>query len=197
MCDNTWPDKLRFALRNHLTNDKINYITAEFTGFEDLDENKKSALLEEAMRRLDKENIEPDKLAGILAECSCGCYEEHLIELKRVYRESRDIDRLIDAMHGRVFLNRPERQGNVVYITKSPRFSEKHAAAETAQEKRYCFCHCDNARAAKNMPLTYCLCGAGWCKNIWEKVLERPVRVEITDSVLQGGATCRFAVYLD
>ena len=197
MCDHTWPDKLRTALKEHLTDDEIEFITGDLKDFENLNEDEKSSLLEVAIRGLDQKQIEKNELANIMAACSCGCYEEHLARIKKVYDQTGDIDQLIDAMQGSVFLNRPERQGDKVFITKAPRFPEKHAAAKTSDEKCRCFCHCDNARAAKNMPLTYCLCGAGWCKNIWEKVLNRPVRVEITHSVLRGDDYCRFAVDLE
>jgi predicted hydrocarbon binding protein len=40
----------------------------------------------------------------------------------------------------------------------------------------------------------YCQCGAGFYRGIWETILERPVRVEVLESVLSGGDVCRVAV---
>ena len=68
---------------------------------------------------------------------------------------------------------------------------------KTTKDKRYYFCHCDYARAVNDqISLTYCYCGAGWCKGIWETVLEKPIRVDIVKSVLQGDDVCRFAVHI-
>ena len=45
-------------------------------------------------------------------------------------------------------------------------------------------------------PVTYCYCGAGYYKGIWEEILQQPVQVEVLESVLQGGDVCKIAVYL-
>ena len=111
------------------------------------------------------------------------------------FRTYKTLDALIDAMHGKVFLNRPERDGNRILVTKAPKFPKEHTAATSPEERRYYFCHCDNIRAnTGKVSLTYCFCGAAWCKRIWEYLLERPVKIEITQSVLQDDDTCQFAV---
>jgi predicted hydrocarbon binding protein len=46
------------------------------------------------------------------------------------------------------------------------------------------------------IPVTYCYCGAGFYKGIWEYILQRPVRVEVRESVLKGDDVCRIIVHL-
>jgi len=43
---------------------------------------------------------------------------------------------------------------------------------------------------------TYCYCGAGFYKDIWEEILQHPVEVEVMESVLKGDDVCKIAIYL-
>jgi hypothetical protein len=191
-----WPEKLSRALAEHLGASAARKIMAEVDRPAALDEHERAALMAETMDKLDALAPDLETRVMIMTECSCDCYTEHIAEFKKVWAAGRDIDQLLTAMHGKVFMVKPERVGDIVYITKAPRFPEEHRNATTPEAKRYYFCHCDYARAAVDLSPTYCLCGAGWCKKIWEAVLERPVRVEIVKSVLQGDEVCRFAVHL-
>lgn len=58
-----------------------------------------------------------------------------------------------------------------------------------------CFCHLV-ADGPATLPATYCLCSRGWVKEIFETVLEKPVDVELLDSIKRGGESCRFVVHL-
>ena len=42
----------------------------------------------------------------------------------------------------------------------------------------------------------FCYCGAGYYKNIWEIILQKPVEVTLTKSVLRGDDVCRVEVHL-
>jgi hypothetical protein len=197
MGNSVWTEKLKQALARYLHKSEVTEIMAGCEQLQELDEVAQAECMKGVMERIDARIPDEDTKMLIMRECSCRCYEDDLEELKNVYRTTNDFDSLIDAMYGKVFLNKPEREGDTVYITKAPRFPEEHQKAATPQKKQYYFCHCDYARAVTgNISLTYCYCGAGWCRNIWEAILERPVRVEIVKSVLQGDDVCRFAVHL-
>ncbi len=43
---------------------------------------------------------------------------------------------------------------------------------------------------------TYCHCSKGFVKKLWEDVLERPVKVELLESVMSGAQECKFAIHL-
>ncbi|MBU1319090.1 MAG: hypothetical protein KKG33_06085 [candidate division Zixibacteria bacterium] len=192
-----WIELMTESLKKHVGEAKMKDIMNGCEILDKSDEKQSAEWMRSAMVRLDRHIPSNDIKINIMTGCACECCVDHMDELKRTYRESGDIDKLLDVMHGRVFMVRPVREGNVVYITKAPRFPKEHAEAETPGKKRYYFCHCDHARAASDgMSLTYCYCGAGWCKKIWEGILERPVRVDITKSVLQGDDVCQFAVHL-
>jgi predicted hydrocarbon binding protein len=43
---------------------------------------------------------------------------------------------------------------------------------------------------------TYCYCGAGFYKGVWEEILQRPVEVEVLESVMRGDEVCTVAIRL-
>jgi len=44
--------------------------------------------------------------------------------------------------------------------------------------------------------VTYCYCGAGFYKGIWEEILQEPVEVEVLESVLKANEVCKIAIHL-
>ncbi|UCG61379.1 MAG: hypothetical protein JSV52_13820 [Candidatus Zixiibacteriota bacterium] len=192
-----WPNRLSCALARFIDQNEMNEILDGCDRLPEMNEKDKAQWVTQAIAKLDRHVPEQQDRIEIMTECSCRCWTDIIDELKAEYKRTGDIDELINIMHGRVFINRPQRQDNIVYITKVPRFPEEHARAVTREEKKYYYCHCDYARAANgNLSSTYCLCGAGWCKTIWEQILGRPIQVDVLESVLLGGEVCKFAVYL-
>jgi len=193
----SWPEKMAASLTHFTGKEKMQLIMEGCEGLDRLDEKAKAEKVKIMMDKIDEQITDDETKIQIMTECSCRCYEDFIHEFKEEYEKNNDLDRLLDLMHGNVFLVKPVRDGNTVYITKAPRFPEQHSKARTPEEKRYYFCHCDYVRALTGeISSTYCYCGAGWCQQIWESVLDKPVRVEITKSVLQGDEVCQFAVHL-
>ena len=197
MGNSEWPQRMTDSLKRNVGETEAGRILDGCEKLATMDEKGRAEWMTQAMEKLDSYVADEQTKIKIMTDCCCRCYDEHIMDLRRVWQETGDIDKLIDAMTGRVFLKRPEREGNIIHVTKAPGFPEKHAAAKTEDEKKYYFCHCDYARAASaGISKTYCLCGAGWCKRIWEEIMERPIRVDVVKAVLQGDDVCRFAVYL-
>lgn len=194
MSDPIWAEKMHAAITKHAGQELANQIVFDFEELPDLSERAKRAC--EIMRRLDR--LVPDEVIqqDIMYECSCRCVQPEVMgKLRDEFAEHGDLDRLLASMHGQMFLNPPRRDGNTVYITKAPRHAEEYANAATPEEKVLYFCHCDNVRASREeVSATYCHCGAGWAKHIFEQILDRPVRVSMTQSVLQGDEACVIAV---
>ena len=67
-------------------------------------------------------------------------------------------------------------------------------SAETGQASPESICLCPTAEAQKAGAFspTYCLCSLGYVKEMHERILGRPVAVELVDSVLRGGKRCKF-----
>ena len=48
----------------------------------------------------------------------------------------------------------------------------------------------------KGMPVQCCYCRAGWYRQQFEGIFEKPIRIEIVKSVLRGDDVCRFAIHI-
>ena len=92
----------------------------------------------------------------------------------------------------------PERIGNVMYITKSPRNPEGLKAAKTKSEKvaAYCFCAILRENYNEGMNEDFCNCSSGWFRAQWEGVFGKPVKVDILKSILKDDEECKFAIHI-
>lgn len=71
-----------------------------------------------------------------------------------------------------------QRQGDVVHVICSE-----------------CFCTLVKDGPAR-LPDTYCYCSRGWMKETFETVVEKPVDVDLVETVKGGGQQCRFTIKL-
>jgi predicted hydrocarbon binding protein len=95
-----------------------------------------------------------------------------------------------------------DRSGGRIVATKIPKsgYLVEYMNEPDPARRRALYCHCPRVRdalqAGQGLPATYCYCGAGFYKGIWEEILQQPVEVELLESVLSGGEVCRVAIYL-
>ncbi len=167
-------------------------------------------ILSGCLRDLPDEMFE-DENARFLASASV---DEYLVAKKEAFVAR--LEACLDA--GRLFFvqeitpevieyvrNDPEmgggrREGDVVYETKIPFLTKKYLEETDPVMKRYYYCHCPWMREAiksggKTVP-TFCNCSAGFHKKPWEAALGRPVKVDVIESVADGGERCRFRIHL-
>ena len=89
-----------------------------------------------------------------------------------------------------------------IIATKMPKSgSVREYLAETdARRRRALYCHCPRVGQlpvlGERLPASYCYCGAGYYKDMWEYILGSPVEVEVLTSVLQGDDECSIAICL-
>jgi len=192
-----WHEKLKKNLKDFIDEAEQKRLLKGSGDIDKADPKEKAAWVKTVMEKFDRLIPDEKDRWDIMKKCSCSCQDESMADYRAEYEKHKDIDKLIDYLHGKAFLNKPVRDGNIIYITKAPAFPEEYKEAKTQKEKRYYFCHCDYARAAdSDLSPTYCYCGAGWCQRILEGILGRPVKIEIVESVLQGGDVCKFAVHI-
>jgi hypothetical protein len=159
-----------------------------------------------AIDRLDA-SVDDDVRKGIMMEsCPDAPPKARIRILQSKYRQL-GLDALIRFMHqdaswrGLSWYENPVRKGNVIYVKKVPYNPKGCEAASSADEKRLNYCHCAIAKAlmrsGKQISPTFCYCGAGWYKQIWEGILDKPVeKIEMLQSVCQGDDVCEFAIHL-
>jgi hypothetical protein len=176
-----------------------------------------------AMKRLDSLVAEAGRRA-ILTACACQYPQAALKGPREAYEATGDVD-LVQRMLQEQFesllresLGLGEdtvqdvvqrgwgsagvREGHTIIATKIPKsgYLLEYLREEDPAGKRALYCHCPRVREALKSSVTisstYCYCGAGFYKGIWEEILQQQVEVELLETVLQGDEVCRFAVRL-
>ena len=176
----------------------------------------------EAMKRLDA-LVGEDERRRIMTECACHFPEQRLMPIQTEYQKTKDIEKAQRMLREffvsdlRIILKLDDelvknvlswgwgvagvRKGDTIIATKVPFELREHLASTNPREKRYHYCHCPRIRQAvkssgPKISKTYCYCGAGFYKHIWETILQEPVEVEVLETVLDGGEVCRIVVHL-
>lgn len=179
----------------------------------------------QALQKLDA-LLDDGKKREILTGCACKYPKSDLQEIREKYAETGDIDRVHTMLQEkfRSFLkNRLKiddglirdvvdrgwglagvKKGNTIIATKIPKSGNlvEYMKETDKVKKRALYCHCPRVREAVIMPQvrlssTYCYCGAGFYKGIWEEILQRSVSVEVLKTVMKGDDVCQIAIHLD
>jgi len=176
-----------------------------------------------AMERLDSV-VDQEKRIEIMTSCACRYPVSDLQEIRKAYEETRDIglahrmllekfeaflrgtleleDDLVEEILGRGWGLAGVRQGNTIIATKIPKsgYLVEYMRETDPQKKRQIYCHCprirDVLKSSETLSPTYCYCGAGFYKGLWEEILQEPVEVEMLESVLKGDDVCKVAIRL-
>jgi hypothetical protein len=181
------------------------------------------AWTQRAMRRLE-ESVDSATARAILEGCACRYPTENLHEARETYAGTGDIDRVhrmlqeqfesfmldvlvLDPADAEAVLSKGwglagVRDGNRIIATKIPKsgYLVEYLHEQDPERRRQIYCHCPRIRDAvqrgETIPATYCSCGAGYYRAIWEEILQQPVRVEVLESILAGGEVCTIAIHL-
>jgi predicted hydrocarbon binding protein len=176
-----------------------------------------------AMERLDA-LVDEKRRREIMAGCACRYPETDLHDIRKRYGETGDIDlahamlqkkfvaflknslwlsnELIEEIVSRGWGSAGVKKENTIIATKIPKTGHlvEYMKEKDRKRKRALYCHCprirDSIESKTKISPTYCYCGAGFYKGIWECLLRRPVRVEVLESLLLGGDVCRIAIHL-
>jgi hypothetical protein len=110
-------------------------------------------------------------------------------------------DDVVNFVRGRPDVLSGEKRGNTIYHTKIPYMAKEYLEATDEKMKRYYACHCAWARESIlndkiDISPEFCYCSAGFTKQSWEAALNRPLDVEMVNSVLKGDLECSFIIHL-
>jgi hypothetical protein len=177
----------------------------------------------QAMARLDA-IAEEEARIEIMTRCACQYPKADLQEIRHVWAETSDLDLVHGMLQARfeAFLKdglqldealiadvvargwglAGIRQGNTIIATKIPKsgYLVEYLNESDPEVRRQYYCHCPRVRdllkTSDTISPTFCYCGAGYYKGIWEEILQQPVEVELLESVLQGDDVCKVAIHL-
>ena len=171
-----------------------------------------SGMMERMAARLD-ENTQMAVLSG----CSCSYRKDVISDYRLLFEQTHSIDLLLETMreNTRTMLDRklsaglqeqaqyhpfyhsPMRDGMIVRFYAFPYHIAEFLSELDPDKRRRHACHCGWISASKeNYPLTYCACGTGFYKQLWEGILGQEVEVRVVQSVMHGDERCQFDVCL-
>ena len=138
-----------------------------------------------------------DQKFEILSQCA-HVFPPELIEAMRlVYVETQSVEKVLDAMANAGNYPKFTREGNILYSSKQPYNRVAYDKATTREEKMQAYCFCPMIKY--NLGETsgsFCYCGSGWSRRLWEGILGKSVKVEIVKSLTKDDDECTFTVYL-
>lgn len=135
----------------------------------------------------------------ILSFCAHVFPVELIPPMQDLFRKTGSVDVVIEAMKtgGGFYPKKLRREGGVIYSEKSPANSTAYKDAKTVAERRRAYCFCPLIRdCIDETPEVFCNCSAGWPKQLWEGILETPLKIEVTKSLTKGNDVCEFAIHL-
>ena len=176
-----------------------------------------------AMERLEA-LVDKERRKTIMTGCACQYPKSDLQAMRKAYEATRDIELahqmlqqqsesflkntldlsedLVVEIVARGWGAAGVKKGNTIIATKIPKsgYLVEYMRETDPEKKRQYYCHCprirDVLKTSETISPTYCYCGAGFYKGIWEEILQEPVEVEVLESVLKGDKVCKIAIHL-
>jgi hypothetical protein len=160
-----------------------------------------SAWIRGAMDRLDALTDDDGKKCLVVSHCAHVFPQERIDHLRAIYEKGVFDDILREMYTDDFWYEKPVRRGNVIYVRKNPFDPEGYAGAATPAERRRAYCHCPFVHPyldeiPSRLSPTFCYCGAGWYRRLWEGILGRPVGIGHVETLLRGNDQCTLAITL-
>ncbi|MHA1775959.1 MAG: hypothetical protein DRO88_11585 [Promethearchaeia archaeon] len=174
----------------------------------------------EELKHLDK-TFDSGKIHDIITACACQYPREPLQPIRDYYQSTKNLagthrmvqdlfrkdikptknltDKEIDKILSKGWGLAGTLHSDRIIATKIPKEYHQYFKETDEWMKRYRYCHCPRVRESlrKGIPelnSTYCLCGAGFYRGLWEYLLNSPVRVKVLKSVLKGDNVCQIEI---
>jgi effector-binding domain-containing protein len=154
-----------------------------------------------AMQRLDGLTDDEDRKCRLVSHCAHVFPQERIDHLRGIYQQD-GLDQVLREMYSDHFwYEKPVRHQNMIYMRKNPFNPDGYEQAATPAGRRKAYCHCPFVHPyldeiPSRLSPTFCYCGAGWYRRLWEGILGQPVRIEQVETLLRGGDQCRFTITL-
>jgi len=148
-----------------------------------------------AVERLDGLADDEQKY-DILSRCAHVFPKERIQKLGSIYERTGELKDVLEEMEkDPEWYESPVIEGDNIRIKKVPCDRKGYEAATSPEDKRNAYCHCPMVRGLfEDTPPSFCYCGGGWYRRLWEGILGRPVRVRISKALTKGDDCCEFTI---
>ncbi len=160
-----------------------------------------TAWIQGAIERLDALTDNDEQKCQVVSHCAHVFPQERIDHLRAIYERGTVDDVLREMYTDDFWYEKPVRRDNVIYMRKNPYDPDGYANAATPAERRRAYCHCPfvhpylDELSARLSP-TFCFCGAGWYRRLWEGILGQPVKIEQVETLLKGHDQCTMTITL-
>jgi effector-binding domain-containing protein len=158
--------------------------------------------IRDAMARLDALTDDAVEKYEVVSPCAHVFPGGRIAHLRGIYEKRRDIDDVLQEMYkDPAWYEDPVRQENVLYMRKVPYDAQGYEEATSPAERRKAYCHCAFVRpyleeVPSELSPTFCWCGSGWYRRLWEGILEQPIQIEHVETLLKGHDQCTLRIIL-
>jgi predicted hydrocarbon binding protein len=129
-----------------------------------------------AIERLENE-VGKETSIKIMEICGRECYRKHK-RAKQLMGESESIEEFVNKLN----------IGGTRFKLK-----DKHTIVG---EYNKCYCYMVKQSETSFPTNTYCHCGVGHIKQLFESALKRSVKVELVQPVITGAESCRYIIHI-
>jgi predicted hydrocarbon binding protein len=141
-----------------------------------------------AMERLDK-LVANEIKTQVMEQCGRRCAEaSETIEIAVAKRKKyKNLDQFLEAEKRKLLPGmRLEREGKILYQYYMP---------HSFSPRMRCFCSLlERLPAEENISPTYCQCSKGFVLEMWERILRKPVKVDVMATAVTGAKECKFKI---
>jgi hypothetical protein len=160
-----------------------------------------TAWIQGAIERLDAWTDSDEQKCQVVSHCAHVFPQERIDYLRAIYERGEFDDILREMYKDEFWYEKPVRRGNVLYMRKNPFNPEGYANAVSPAERRKAYCHCSFVHPyldeiPTRLSSTFCYCGAGWYRRLWEGILGQPVKIEHVETLLRGNDQCTLTITL-
>jgi hypothetical protein len=157
--------------------------------------------IQKAIARLDALTSDNEKKCLLVSCCAHVFPLERIDHLRTIYEQGAFDDILREMYADDFWYEKPVRRGNVLHMRKNPFNPEGYASAVSPAERRKAYCHCSFVHPyldeiPSKLSSTFCYCGTGWYRQLWEGILGQSVKIELVETLLKGNDQCTFTITL-
>ena len=144
---------------------------------------EKAAWWNSAIERLE-EGVGSDKAIDIMKQCGQKCCGQGIRKTaKRLMNESKSMEEFLEKAS-----NYEVKEGEIEYTLKD--------ANTIIGTFNRCFCGQVKQTKVPFKNKTYCQCSAEFHKQFFKAALEKPIEVELIQSIISGAKTCKFVIHI-
>ena len=141
---------------------------------------QRAAIFKTIMERMEAQ-LDPQTAVAVRVSCACKP-ASFLKDARTLLTAAPDIPAFLTAVSERRYLGSPLQYAN----------------SRITGEFGFRRCVCSKVSAFKEpLPMLWCECCRGHLVWMYENLFDRPLRVELTETVITGGEECRYTVTLE